>query len=198
MKPQKDFEEEEKRKLAELAKEQETAITNNISSAYEKFLTMVSNYDFLEFKRKPIELQHSWKHAKFRLKSSQKHELCPEIHPKNLTNSSFLRQWLSYSCVKIHTSIDLITEVADPKENLTNHLKWYHSLPCVTKPEKPAEPESQETYQEDHQTRLNYLKQTEFWKWFLNGQAILVCAVCVFLYGFFHWWTSQRKSKMNV
>ena len=36
MKPQKDFEEEEKRKLAELAKEQETAITNNISSAYEK------------------------------------------------------------------------------------------------------------------------------------------------------------------
>ena len=80
-----------------------------------------------------------------------------------------------------------VTDITNPSKAFGEDKKWYQLLPCFRQEEKSEDSESQEvTYYEDHQTRLKYLSQTKFWRWFMDFQAVIVCAVCVFLYAFFH------------
>ena len=86
------------------------------------------------------------------------------------------------TCFNILDNADPDTEVVNPEDV----QKWYKTLPCISNENNEEPPEQeQQVFYEDHETRLQYLQQTDFWRWFLNVQAIIVCAVCVFLYGFF-------------
>ena len=58
----------------------------------------------------------------------------------------------------------LILEITDPSKTSSEDKNWYHSLPCFAKKEKSEDTESQEVYYEDHQSRLKYLSQTNFWR----------------------------------